>query len=89
MLTLINYDLISQTYKINGEKAIHLNPRPQSKDAKPSTKSKFGGTCEACGRYLQDLPNRFCSIACKVERPNPDFLNSTWNTQQVNEMHFA
>lgn len=55
-----------QTYKINGEKAVHLNPRPQSKDAKPSTKSKFGGTCEACGRYLQDLPNRFCSIACKV-----------------------
>ncbi|XP_062150166.1 protein RGF1 INDUCIBLE TRANSCRIPTION FACTOR 1 [Alnus glutinosa] len=55
-----------QTYKINGEKAVHLNPRPQSKDTKPSTKSKLGGTCEACGRYLQDLPNRFCSIACKV-----------------------
>ncbi|KAB1205890.1 hypothetical protein CJ030_MR7G027925 [Morella rubra] len=55
-----------QTYKINGEKAVHLNPRPQSKDTKPSTKLKFGGTCEACGRYLQDLPNRFCSIACKV-----------------------
>ncbi|XP_044490799.1 protein RGF1 INDUCIBLE TRANSCRIPTION FACTOR 1-like [Mangifera indica] len=55
-----------QTYKINGEKAVHLNPRPQLKDAKPSTKSKMGASCEACGRYLQDLPNRFCSIACKV-----------------------
>ncbi|GAV87017.1 PLATZ domain-containing protein [Cephalotus follicularis] len=55
-----------QTYKINGEKAVHLNPRPQTKDAKPSTKAKTGAACEACGRYLQDLPNRFCSIACKL-----------------------
>ncbi|KAF3432083.1 hypothetical protein FNV43_RR26822 [Rhamnella rubrinervis] len=55
-----------QTYKINGEKAVHLNPRPQSKDSKPSTKSKCAASCEACGRYIQDLPNRFCSIACKV-----------------------
>ncbi|KAJ0038859.1 hypothetical protein Pint_22463 [Pistacia integerrima] len=55
-----------QTYKINGEKAVHLSPRPQLKDAKPSTKSKTGASCEACGRYIQDLPNRFCSIACKV-----------------------
>ncbi|KAJ8773646.1 hypothetical protein K2173_005892 [Erythroxylum novogranatense] len=55
-----------QTYKINGEKAVHLNPRPQSKDTRPSTKAKFGASCEACGRYLQDLPNCFCCIACKV-----------------------
>lgn len=55
-----------QTYKINGEKAIHLKPRPQPKDARPSTKAKFGASCEACARYLQDVPNRFCSIACKV-----------------------
>ncbi|KAB1999634.1 hypothetical protein ES319_D12G175400v1 [Gossypium barbadense] len=55
-----------QTYKINGEKAVHLNPRPQGKDAKPCTKSKTGAACEICGRYLQDPPNRFCSIACKV-----------------------
>ncbi|XP_022776572.1 uncharacterized protein LOC111318154 [Durio zibethinus] len=55
-----------QTYKINGEKAVHLNPRPQAKDAKPSTKSKTGAACDACRRYLQDPPNRFCSIACKV-----------------------
>ncbi|KAK4743016.1 hypothetical protein SAY87_001017 [Trapa incisa] len=55
-----------QTYKINGEKAVHLNPRPISKDTKPSTKSKSRGNCEACRRYLQDTPNRFCSIACKL-----------------------
>ncbi|KAL3510378.1 hypothetical protein ACH5RR_029779 [Cinchona calisaya] len=54
-----------QTYKINGEKAIHLNPRPQSKDIK-IPKSKGGATCDACGRHIQDLPNNFCSIACKV-----------------------
>lgn len=45
---------------------MHLNPRPLAKDAKPSTKAKFGASCEACGRYLQDMPNRYCSIACKV-----------------------
>ncbi|KAK4857093.1 hypothetical protein QYF36_024418 [Acer negundo] len=54
------------TCKINGEKAVHLNPRPQLKDAKPSTKSNTGASCLACGRYLQDSPNLFCSIACKV-----------------------
>ncbi|KAJ6351088.1 hypothetical protein OIU78_007087 [Salix suchowensis] len=59
-----------QTYKINGEKAIHLRPRPQPKDARPSTKAKFGASCEACARYLQDVPNRFCSIACKVTEIN-------------------
>ncbi|OIT05542.1 PREDICTED: uncharacterized protein LOC109243969 [Nicotiana attenuata] len=55
-----------QTYKINGEKAIHLNPRPQSKDSKTSKLKGSVVACEACGRHLQDLPNRFCSIACKV-----------------------
>lgn len=54
-----------QTYKINGVKAIHLNSRPQSKDLKQS-KPKGGASCEVCRRYIQDLPNRFCSIACKV-----------------------
>jgi hypothetical protein len=61
-------NLIRQTYKINGEKAIHLKPRPQPKDARPSTKAKLGASCEACARYLQDVPNRFCSIACKVTK---------------------
>ncbi|KAL0326817.1 UNVERIFIED_CONTAM: hypothetical protein Sangu_1759700 [Sesamum angustifolium] len=60
-----------QAYKINGEKAVHLNPRPQLKDTK-SSKAKGGGTsCEACGRHIQDLPNRFCSIACKSQRRIP------------------
>ncbi|KAK8615618.1 hypothetical protein V6N13_017203 [Hibiscus sabdariffa] len=44
--------------------------RPQAKDAKPSTKSKTGAACESCRRYLQDPPNRFCSIACKVSAVN-------------------
>ncbi|KAA8532447.1 hypothetical protein F0562_032480 [Nyssa sinensis] len=77
-----------QTYKINGEKAVHLNPRPQLKEPKPSKSS-----CEACGRHIQDLPNRFCSIACKVSMvtempkdenhkmisfPIPEFSELSW-----------
>ncbi|PKI71252.1 uncharacterized protein LOC116193562 [Punica granatum] len=79
-----------QTYKINGEKAVHLNPRPQSKDTKPSTKSKNGGTCEACRRYLQDPPNRFCSIACKVSvepalKPEDTISRSSFITIPIEE----
>ncbi|CAL9248996.1 unnamed protein product [Arabidopsis halleri] len=59
-----------QTYKINGEKAIHLNSRPQAKDARPSTKSKNGASCVTCKRYIQDRPNRFCSISCKISTPS-------------------
>ncbi|XP_010502173.1 PREDICTED: uncharacterized protein LOC104779507 [Camelina sativa] len=59
-----------QTYKINGEKAIHLNSRPQAKDARPSTKSKNGASCVTCKRYIQDRPNRFCSISCKISSPS-------------------
>ncbi|KAG2301720.1 hypothetical protein Bca52824_030371 [Brassica carinata] len=55
-----------QTYKINGEQAIHLNSRPQAKDARPSTKSKNAASCVTCKRYIQDRPNRFCSISCKI-----------------------
>ncbi|CAA2972319.1 hypothetical protein DCAR_030293 [Olea europaea subsp. europaea] len=55
-----------QTYKINGEKAVHLNSRPQLKEFAKTSKPKAGASCEACGRHIQDLPNRFCSIACKV-----------------------
>ncbi|KAF5757375.1 putative transcription repressor PLATZ family [Helianthus annuus] len=56
-----------QTYKINGEKAVHLNPRPQQqKDSKPFKSKVYGTYCEACRRHIQDVPNRFCSIACKV-----------------------
>ncbi|KAJ0238033.1 B box-type domain-containing protein [Hirschfeldia incana] len=55
-----------QTYKINGEQAIHLNSRPQAKDARPSTKAKNAASCVVCKRYIQDRPNRFCSISCKI-----------------------
>ncbi|XP_076930510.1 protein RGF1 INDUCIBLE TRANSCRIPTION FACTOR 1 [Bidens hawaiensis] len=56
-----------QTYKINGEKAVHLNPRPQhNKDSKLSKSKVYGAYCGACGKHIQDYPNRFCSIACKV-----------------------
>ncbi|KAL7605593.1 protein RGF1 INDUCIBLE TRANSCRIPTION FACTOR 1 [Lactuca sativa] len=56
-----------QTYKINGEKAVHLNPRPQQqKESKPIKSKIYGTYCEACMRHIQDIPNRFCSIACKV-----------------------
>ncbi|XP_047268597.1 protein RGF1 INDUCIBLE TRANSCRIPTION FACTOR 1 isoform X2 [Capsicum annuum] len=70
-----------QTYKINGEKAVHLNPRPQSKDSKTS-KLKGSVTCEACGRHLQDLPNRFCSIACK-EVTSSSCGNSLWQKCKI------
>lgn len=73
-----------QAYKINGEKAVHLNPRPQQKDAK-SSKTKGGGTCcEACGRHIQDLPNRFCSIACKVSVDDiADTATPPWRQGQI------
>lgn len=58
--------LWEKTYKINGEQAIHLNSRPQAKDARPSTKAKNAASCVTCKRYIQDRPNRFCSISCKV-----------------------
>ncbi|KAJ6726179.1 PLATZ TRANSCRIPTION FACTOR FAMILY PROTEIN [Salix purpurea] len=90
------------TYKINGEKAIHLRPRPQPKDARPSTKAKFGASCEACARYLQDVPNRFCSIACKVSAVSvenkdqsheiisfsiQEFTNLSWKENSNAEKH--
>ncbi|KAK1361566.1 hypothetical protein POM88_046040 [Heracleum sosnowskyi] len=57
-------NLCMQTYKINGEMTIHLNPRPQLKDIKP-TKLRSGAECEGCGGHIHDFPNQFCSIACK------------------------
>ncbi|XP_022146743.1 uncharacterized protein LOC111015876 isoform X3 [Momordica charantia] len=52
------------TYKVNGEVSVHLNSRRQSVDTK-SPKAKSRGSCEDCGRHVQD-PYRFCSVACKV-----------------------
>lgn len=65
LLKFIAKNLCLQTYKINGEMAIHLNPRPQLKDIKPA-KLRNGAECEGCGRHIHDFPNQFCSIACKV-----------------------
>ncbi|XP_022146742.1 uncharacterized protein LOC111015876 isoform X2 [Momordica charantia] len=58
------HDLHRQTYKVNGEVSVHLNSRRQSVDTK-SPKAKSRGSCEDCGRHVQD-PYRFCSVACKV-----------------------
>ncbi|KAK1575059.1 hypothetical protein Q3G72_002247 [Acer saccharum] len=44
---------------------VHLNLGPRLKDAKWSMKSKIDESCETCGRYLEDLPNQFWSIAYK------------------------
>ncbi|KAL7110811.1 hypothetical protein ACP275_05G049700 [Erythranthe tilingii] len=83
-----------QAYKINGEKAVHLNPRPQLKDAKNSkAKGSFGTCCESCGRHIQDLPNRFCSIACKVSSTDKEITinngrNEIISTSMSNIGHF-
>ncbi|XP_027362211.1 uncharacterized protein LOC113869893 [Abrus precatorius] len=45
------------------------SPEPQAKEAKEakvSTNPKWGGTCEECGKHLQDERNKFCSITCKI-----------------------
>lgn len=69
-----------QTYISNNERIVHLKPRPsitksKSADLSPDSKSKetnlsarlkAGGTCEECGKHLQDERNRFCSITCKI-----------------------
>ncbi|XP_054808888.1 protein RGF1 INDUCIBLE TRANSCRIPTION FACTOR 1-like [Prosopis cineraria] len=41
-------------------------PESQSQDTKVSSKLKSGGTCEECGKHLQDERNCFCSISCKI-----------------------
>ncbi|XWS22958.1 hypothetical protein CRYUN_Cryun29cG0080300 [Craigia yunnanensis] len=68
-----------QTYKVNGGRTVHLKSRPQANDAKPSTKSKTGTACEACGRYFHGSTNSFCSIECKVSAVdvNPIDLSDT------------
>lgn len=73
--------MIWQTYISNNERIIHLKPRPstnkskavtdlctesKSKETNLSTRPKSGGTCEECGKHLQDERNHFCSITCKV-----------------------
>ncbi|KAL1327862.1 hypothetical protein HN51_037857 [Arachis hypogaea] len=69
-----------QTYISNNERIVHLKPRPSTNKPKTSdlspdskfkeynfsSRTKPGGTCEECGKHLQDERNRFCSITCKV-----------------------
>ncbi|KAL1365899.1 hypothetical protein AAHE18_03G322500 [Arachis hypogaea] len=68
-----------QTYISNNERIVHLKPRPSTNKPKTSdlspdskfkeynfsSRTKPGGTCEECGKHLQDERNRFCSITCK------------------------
>ncbi|GAB2296943.1 hypothetical protein Dimus_031045 [Dionaea muscipula] len=73
-----------QTYKTNGERAIHLNPRtPPSKDSKQSKVVKGGTSCIACGSYIQDLPNEFCSLACKVSNERRMLIGAPVNGSKV------
>jgi hypothetical protein len=56
-----------QTYVINADKVMFLNPRPRA----PQHFSKCvgaAGACEECGRGLVDAVFRFCSLGCKVLR---------------------
>ncbi|KAI9074994.1 hypothetical protein K1719_043044 [Acacia pycnantha] len=85
-----------QTYISNNEKIIHLNPRLSSKNTKMSSKSRSGGgTCEECGKHLQDERNCFCSISCKIsvlsvepkliKSPKPEVSDHSLNDNQNSE----
>ncbi|XP_051197023.1 protein RGF1 INDUCIBLE TRANSCRIPTION FACTOR 1-like [Lolium perenne] len=55
-----------QTYIINADKVMFLNPRPRA----PQHFSKCvgaAGACEECGRGLVDAVFRFCSLGCKLK----------------------
>ncbi|KAL6888348.1 hypothetical protein ACP4OV_009374 [Aristida adscensionis] len=57
-----------QTYIVNGERVVFLNPRPVTGHGKPSA-----GRCQTCERGIQDVNCRFCSLGCKVEGMDDDF----------------
>jgi hypothetical protein len=62
-----------QTYIINADKVMFLNPRPRA----PQHFSKCvgaAGACEGCDRGLVDAVFRFCSLGCKVCVPLPTYL---------------
>ncbi|KAL2627025.1 hypothetical protein AAZX31_07G160300 [Glycine max] len=44
----------------------NLCSESNAKEVKVATPPKWGGTCEECGKHLQDERNRFCSITCKI-----------------------
>ncbi|KAL6661723.1 hypothetical protein ACP70R_001107 [Stipagrostis hirtigluma subsp. patula] len=51
-----------QTYMINGDRVVFLNPRPVSGQGKPAA-----ARCRLCERGLQDVDCCFCSIGCKLD----------------------
>ncbi|KAK4261820.1 hypothetical protein QN277_004768 [Acacia crassicarpa] len=72
------------------------SPDSQSQDTKMSSKSKSGGgTCEECGKHLQDERNCFCSISCKIsvlsvepkliKSPKPEVSDHSLNDNQNSE----
>ncbi|XP_062224637.1 uncharacterized protein LOC133923234 [Phragmites australis] len=61
---LLDLSLV-QTYLINGDKAVFLNPRPMSEQGKPGY--------QKCHRGLQDAACLFCSLKCKLEGIDGDF----------------
>ncbi|KAF7808571.1 uncharacterized protein G2W53_035314 [Senna tora] len=76
------------------DKSVDLCPQFQSQDhTKMLNKSKSGGTCEECGKHLQDERNCFCSISCKIsvepksmKSPKPEVSDhSSLNENQNSE----
>ncbi|KAL6888346.1 hypothetical protein ACP4OV_009372 [Aristida adscensionis] len=64
---LLDVSLV-QTYMINGDSVVFLNPRPVTGQGKPSA-----ARCEMCERGIQDPRCRFCSLGCKLEGMDGDF----------------
>ncbi|KAL6888825.1 hypothetical protein ACP4OV_009851 [Aristida adscensionis] len=64
---LLNVSMV-QTYIVNGERVVFLNPRPATGHGKP-----FAGRCQTCERGIQDVNCCFCSLGCKVEGMDDDF----------------
>ncbi|KAK7310149.1 hypothetical protein RJT34_07462 [Clitoria ternatea] len=58
----------------------NLNPEPQGKG---STPLKWGGSCEECGKHLQDDKNLFCSITCKVSLRRRQGVNGEGITRRI------
>ncbi|RDX60480.1 hypothetical protein CR513_61376, partial [Mucuna pruriens] len=57
----------SKEFKLTRSKLDNLCSESNiAKEAKVTTPPKWGGTCEECGKHLQDERNRFCSITCKI-----------------------
>ncbi|KAL6888824.1 hypothetical protein ACP4OV_009850 [Aristida adscensionis] len=64
---LLDVSLV-QTYIVNGERVVFLNPRPVTGHGKPAA-----GRCHTCERGIQNVNCRFCSLGCKVEGMDDDF----------------